>query len=54
MTQRPNGEGNNGTNEGVETARNGKNDIMLQGLENAIHEYSGKAEYRKPLIVKYR
>jgi len=41
-------------NEAAETARNGKNDTMLQGLENAIHEYSGKAEYRKPLIVKYR
>jgi len=38
----------------METAGNGNNGTELQGLENAKHEYSGKAEYRKPLIVKYR
>jgi len=36
----------------VETVRNGNCDTMLQGVER--HEYSGKAEYRKPLVVKYR
>jgi len=52
-----NGKGNNGTkmsqNAGVETARNGINGTKLQGMENARHEYSGKAEYEKPLVVKY-
>jgi len=38
----------------VVTARYRNNGTMLQGLENARHEYSGKAQYRKPLIVKYR
>ena len=38
----------------VENARNGNNGTMLQGVENARHEYSEKAEYRKPLIVNYR
>jgi len=37
----------------VETARNGNNGTELQGVENARHEYSGKAEYGKPLIVEY-
>ena len=36
-----------------ETVRNGNNGTKLQGVENARHEYSGKAEYGKPLIVKY-
>jgi len=40
--------------QGVETARNGNCGTMLQGVENARHEYSGKAEYRKPSVVKYR
>jgi len=39
-------------NAGVETARNGNNGTKLQGVENARHEYSGKAEYGKLLIVK--
>jgi len=34
--------------------RGGNCGKMLQGVENARHEYSGKAEYRKPLVVKYR
>jgi len=38
---------------GVETAGNGNNGTKLQGVENARREYSGKAEYGKPLIVKY-
>jgi len=32
-------------NSGMETERNGNNDTMLQGVENARHEHSGKAEY---------
>jgi len=38
----------------METARNGNNGIMLQGVKNARHERSGKAEYGKPMIAKYR
>jgi len=41
-------------NSGVKTARNGNNGTVLQGVENARYEHSGKAEYRKSLIVKYR
>jgi len=41
-------------NSGVKTARNGNNGTMLQGVENERYEHSAKAEYRKPLIVKYR
>jgi len=37
----------------VETARNGNNGTMLQAVENMRHEYTGKAKYRKQLIVKY-
>jgi len=37
----------------VETAGHGNNGRKMQGVENARHEYSGKAEYGKPLIVKY-
>jgi len=40
-------------NAGLETARNG-NWHNVAGVENARHEYSGKAEYGKPLVVKYR
>jgi len=36
-----------------ETVRNGNNGTKLQGVENARHGYSGKAEYGKLLIVKY-
>jgi len=32
----------------VETAGNGNNGAKLQGVENARHEYSEKAEYGKP------
>ena len=39
-------------NAGVETAGNGNNGTKLQELENARHEYLGKAEYGKSLIVK--
>ena len=28
--------------------------MMLQGAKNARHERSGKAEYGKPMIAKYR
>jgi len=38
----------------VETARNGNNGTVLQGVENARHENSGKAEHGKPLIDKHR
>jgi len=41
-------------NAGVKTERNGNCGTMLQGVENARYEYSAKAEYRKPLVVKYR
>jgi len=35
--------------------KKGNDATMGRGdAENARHEYSGKAEYRKPLVVKYR
>jgi len=34
----------------LKTAGNGNNGTKLQGVENARHEYSGKEEYRKPLL----
>ena len=37
----------------METVKNGNNGTKLHGMVNARHEYSGKAQYRKPLIVKY-
>jgi len=40
-------------NAAVETVGNGNSGTKLQGVENARHEYSGKAEYGKPLNAKY-
>ena len=34
----------------VETAENGNNGTMLQGVKDARHENTAKAEYGKPLI----